>query len=318
VNRLLAWVDNLQARTRPLAYLVGVAKKYGDDNASQFAALMTYYSFLSIFPLLLATGVVLSIILDGDPALQQDIFDELIGDQQVRQDLENAISQVSSAAWWVLLLSLGAFLFSALGGVSAGYTALNAIWAVPVRDRLAFAPRYLRMLGVLVVTVVGVLCAVVLNVRVLPETSSGLWRFISIFISVGVVVLVFWLSTKLLLRVQPSGVGLAIAAIVGGVAVAAFALSFSMLIGLLISRAGPVYGGLASVVGVLAFFFLTMQAVVIASEAGSVWAWRLWPRGLDLTVARAGDLRAYEVYAQTGLRAPGEQITVKWQGPTAP
>jgi hypothetical protein len=30
-------VDNLQARARPLAYIVGVAKKYGDDNASQFA-----------------------------------------------------------------------------------------------------------------------------------------------------------------------------------------------------------------------------------------------------------------------------------------
>jgi hypothetical protein len=68
----------------------------------------------------------------------------------------------------------------------------------------------------------------------------------------------------------------------------------------------------------LAFFFFTMQAVVIASEAGTVWAWRLWPRGLDLNVARPGDLRAYQVYAETGLRAPGEQITVKWQGPTAP
>jgi uncharacterized BrkB/YihY/UPF0761 family membrane protein len=218
----------------------------------------------------------------------------------------------------VLLLSLGAFLFSALGGVSAAYTALNAIWAVPVRERLAFAPRYLRMLGVLVVTVLGVLGAVLLNIRVLPDPGSVASRFVSIFVTVGLVVLVFWLSTKLLLRVQPSGVGLAVAAIVGGFAVAAFGLSFSALIGLLITRAGPVYGGLASVIGVLAFFFFTMQAVVIASEAGTVWAWRLWPRGLDLNVARPGDLRAYQVYAETGLRAPGEQITVKWQGPTAP
>jgi uncharacterized BrkB/YihY/UPF0761 family membrane protein len=262
--------------------------------------------------------VVLSIILDGDPALQKDIFDELVGDQQVRSDLENAISRVSSEGWWVLLLSLGAFLFSALGGVSAAYTALNAIWAVPVRERLAFAPRYFRMLGVLVVTVLGVLGAVLLNIRVLPDPGSAASRFVSIFVTFGLVVLVFWLSTKLLQRVQPSGVGLAVASIVGGVVVAGFGLSFWALIGLLITRAGPVYGGLASVIGVLAFFFFTMQAVVIASEAGAVWAWRLWPRGLDLAVARAGDLRAYQVYAETGLRAPGESVSVKWQGPTAP
>jgi membrane protein len=85
----------------------------------------------------------------------------------------------------------------------------------------------------------------------------------------------------------------------------------------LITRAGPVYGGLASVVGVLAFLFLTMQAVVIASEVGSVWAWRLWPRGLDLSVPREGDLRAYQLYAQTGLRAPGEEVSVNWRGKRA-
>lgn len=318
VNKLVERIDNWQANTKPIAYLVGVAKKYGDDNASQLAALMTYYGFLSVFPLLLATGVVLSLVLDGNPALQKDIFDELVSEPQVRQDLENAVTRISSAGWWVLLISLGAFLFSALGGVSAAYTAFNQVWGVPIRQRLAFGPRYVRMFAVLVVTVLGVLAAVLLNVRVAPEPTNDWVRALLIVATCAIVVLVFWLSTRLLLSERPRAVGVVLAAVVGGVVVAALGLSFSLLVGLLISRAGPVYGGVASVVGVLAFLFLTMQAVVIASEAGSVWASRLWPRGLDLAVAREGDLRAYEFYARTGLRAPGEEVKVSWRAPAKP
>jgi membrane protein len=317
LSRLVGRIDDWQARVRPVAFIVGVAKKYGDDNASQLAALITYYGFLSVFPLMLATGVVLSLVLEADPTLQQDIFDQLVSSPEVRQDLENAVARVSSAGWWVLLISLGAFLFSALGGVSATYSAFNQIWAVPIRERLAFGPRYLRMLAVLLATVLGVLAAVVLYVRVLPKPTNDFTRVVAVIVTVAIVVLVFWLSTQLLVRVKPVGPGVAIASILGGVLVAGFGLSFSLVVGLLITRAGPVYGGLASVVGVLAFLFLTMQAVVIASEVGSVWAWRLWPRGLDLSVPREGDLRAYQLYAQTGLRAPGEEVSVNWRGKRA-
>src|ERR1700677_4523927 len=46
-------LDRAQQGVRPLAFLVGVWKKFGDDRGGSLAALMTFYGFLSLFPLLL-------------------------------------------------------------------------------------------------------------------------------------------------------------------------------------------------------------------------------------------------------------------------
>ena len=54
-------VDAFQQRTFPLNFLFGVVKKFGDDSAGSQAALIAYYGFLSIFPLLLVMVTLLSI-----------------------------------------------------------------------------------------------------------------------------------------------------------------------------------------------------------------------------------------------------------------
>src|ERR1019366_725135 len=53
VERSIRAVDAFQQRTFPLNFLFGVVKKFGDDSAGSQAALIAYYGFLSIFPLLL-------------------------------------------------------------------------------------------------------------------------------------------------------------------------------------------------------------------------------------------------------------------------
>ena len=60
VERLLAWADALQQRHGVLGFPYAVVKKYGDDAGGRQAALITYYGFLSIFPLLLVAVSVLS------------------------------------------------------------------------------------------------------------------------------------------------------------------------------------------------------------------------------------------------------------------
>ena len=56
VNRIIAWADRLQRRHGVLGFPYAVVKKYGDDEGGRQAALITYYGFLSIFPLLLLGG----------------------------------------------------------------------------------------------------------------------------------------------------------------------------------------------------------------------------------------------------------------------
>ena len=87
VQRLGARLDALQRRHVSLAFPVAVIKKFGDDRAGRLAALIAYYGFFSMFPLLLALVTTLGLLMRGNPGLQRHILDSalsqfpIIGDQ---------------------------------------------------------------------------------------------------------------------------------------------------------------------------------------------------------------------------------------------
>ena len=70
VERLVNWVDRVQQGRPWLAFPVAVWKKFGDDQAGNLAALIAYYGFAALFPLLLVLVTVLDIVLRNDPALK--------------------------------------------------------------------------------------------------------------------------------------------------------------------------------------------------------------------------------------------------------
>ena len=75
MRRVIARVDAWQRRHAVGGFSLAVAKKFGEDRASSLAALSAYYAFFSLFPLLLAFVSILGFVLEGDPALREDIID---------------------------------------------------------------------------------------------------------------------------------------------------------------------------------------------------------------------------------------------------
>jgi membrane protein len=75
LKRLLQVVDDFQQRHRWLAFPFAVVKKYGDDQAGRHAALLAYYGFFSLFPLLLVAVTVAGFILQGRTDLAGRIVD---------------------------------------------------------------------------------------------------------------------------------------------------------------------------------------------------------------------------------------------------
>ena len=53
-GRLLRRADKQQQQRAWIAFPYAVMKKFGDDQAGNLAALIAYYGFLSLFPLMLA------------------------------------------------------------------------------------------------------------------------------------------------------------------------------------------------------------------------------------------------------------------------
>src|SRR5215208_3787177 len=75
---VVAKLDRWQRRHAVAGFPVAVAKKFGEDGASRLAALIAYYAFFSLFPLLLAFVSILGFVLDDDPSLRQDVVDSAL------------------------------------------------------------------------------------------------------------------------------------------------------------------------------------------------------------------------------------------------
>jgi membrane protein len=74
IERSAREFDRWQQHHRPIAFVLAVAKKFGDDQAGNLVALLAYYAFLAIFPLLLALTTILGLVLRNFPRLQRDLL----------------------------------------------------------------------------------------------------------------------------------------------------------------------------------------------------------------------------------------------------
>src|SRR5579884_1153085 len=70
---MLDKIDAFQQRHAVLALPLAVVKKFSDDGAGRLAALIAYYGFFALFPLLLLFTTILGFILQGNASLQTSI-----------------------------------------------------------------------------------------------------------------------------------------------------------------------------------------------------------------------------------------------------
>src|SRR5689334_24987250 len=96
VNRIIAWADVLQRRHSVLGFPYAVVKKYGDDEGGREAALITYYGFLSIFPLLLLGVAVLSRVLADNPDLRQRLIAAIVP-QSLRHTVDHSVATLPTS-----------------------------------------------------------------------------------------------------------------------------------------------------------------------------------------------------------------------------
>jgi len=128
-------VDGFQRRHHWVGLPLGVLYKFYDDQGLYLAALLTYYGFLSLFPLFLILVAVLSTFLSDDPTLRQQVMDSalrkfpVIGDQLGH----NIHSFRGNGA--ALAAGIAGSVYGSLGVAQAAQYALNKIWAVPRHAR---------------------------------------------------------------------------------------------------------------------------------------------------------------------------------------
>lgn len=315
LRRLLGSVDAFQKRHRWLAVPYAVLKKFGEDRAGNLAALVAYYGFFSLFPLLLVLVSVLGIVLRGDPSLRDDILDSalsqfpIIGDQ-----LRQNVNTLTGGAGVPLGIGIIGTLWAGLGGIKAMQQALDTIWDVPYKRRpnvIASTVKSLMMLGVLgVITLVSALLA-----GVGAGSDSWWWAALGILMSLVLNFALFMLAFRILTTADVSWSDVRPGAIVGAVGWTTLHAVGGFYVAHQLKGASAVYGTFAVVIGLLAWMYLGAQLTMYAAELNAVRVLRLWPRSLVHPPFTDADERALKRLAKVEERLAEETVDATIQEP---
>jgi uncharacterized BrkB/YihY/UPF0761 family membrane protein len=314
LDRVRDWADRLQQRYVVLGFPIAVVKKYGDDGGARHAAMFTYYAFLSLFPALLLVVVALTRVLQGNDELRTEWIEAIVP-KEFQATVENALNALPTEGL-PLAIAVVALLFSALGVVFSAYHTLNAVANVPHRLRHPFVPRYLRIVAMLLLLLVGAigLGALTVLTGALPDLP-GLSR-LSLFLGSALLVFVLlWAAVELLLPHRARFAIVWPAATIGALAIAGLLSLGAVLLPRLVARSGAVYGSFASIVGTFTLLLIVGQALIFAAEIAVVRRRRLWPRGLDQLAPTDADRRALALVAREQERTRIERIDVRFDGP---
>ena len=316
------WVDRFQQRHPGVGFPLAVIYKFVDDQGSYLAALITYYGFLSLFPLLLLLSSVLGFVLQGNRQLQHEILNSALSQFPVIGDQLGDPQGLRGSTSAVVIGVLGS-VYGALGVAQALQNAMNVAWAVPRHRRpnpLASRLRSLMLLGTAGLALLGttVLSALGLSAGAFGASLSGGQRLLATVLAVALnaVVLLFALrlATARPLGVRDVAPGAIIAALVWQL-LQSFGAAY---VGHVVKNASATNGVFALVLGLIAWIYLGAAALMISVEINVVRVRHLYPRALltpftdDVDLTRA-DRRAYFGYA-TAQQAKGfESVEVSFE-----
>ncbi|MDP8956570.1 MAG: YihY/virulence factor BrkB family protein [Actinomycetota bacterium] len=314
-------IDGFQQAHRWLAFPLAVMKKFGDDRAGNLAALIAYYGFFSLFPLLLVLVALLGLVLRNNPELRSDIIGSalaqfpIIGDQ-IRQNLPALSGQGAGVAVGV---GTATALWAGLGVMQATQNAFNDVWDIPMKERPNFIETRLRALIMLALLGTFALGATVLSGVGTWEGSVGAaLRVVAFAGSLALNFVAFSVAYRVLtdrnLSWRDVFAGAAFAAVAWGAlqAVGSFYVNHQL------KQSTQVYGFFGFVLGLLAWIYLGAQIMLLGAEINVVKKRRLWPRGLMPPPLTDTDKRALTQAAKVEERRPEQSVEVSFNPEAAP
>jgi membrane protein len=255
-------------------------REFRDDNLTDWAAALTYYAVLSLFPAFIALISILGLVVDPQTITRviTDVVSQL-GPASAVDTFKEPIEQIAnnrSTAVWGLILGVATALWTASGYVGAFMRASNAIY-----ERDEGRPFYiLRPLQILVTLVLVLMAALLVLSLVatgpvakavgdavgLGDTAVTVWNLAKWPVLLVVVMLMlailYWSSPNAKQAgfrwISPGAVLAVLVWIAGSAAFAFYVANFGSY--------NKTYGALAGVIVFLVWMWLTNVAVLLGAE----------------------------------------------------
>jgi membrane protein len=272
--------EGAAAKTGLGATLKRTLTEFQEDNLSDWAAALTYYGLLSLFPALIAMVSLIGIF--GDPQTTTSKLTEIIteiGPESGAETFEGPIKSIvenQTAAGFAFVFGLAAALWSASGYVGAFTRASNIIYETP-EGRPFWKLRPLQIGVTLLMIIMMALLAVglvltgpvveaVANPIGLSSTAVDVWNVAKWPVMAAIFILMvdvlYYATPNVKLRgfkwVTPGAI---LAIVVWAVASALFALYVSNF-----SSYDKTYGTLAGLVVLLLWFWITNLAILFGHQ----------------------------------------------------
>ena len=230
------------------------------------ASLLSFWSFLSIFPLLIVATTVLGFVLEGNEELQQEIVDGAFDSIPVLGEQLKDDPTSIEGSWFLLIVGLLGALWASTRAFVGLQGALDDVWEVPVDDRAKTPVLRLKALagiGVLAVTLLASLgLSAVIQGAGLPGVGRILLWTATIAIHVATVSFFyrFLTSADMTWRMVLPG------SIFAGVLVSVIQHFATALVGTVSENSSDTYGTFAIVLGLIAWLGALAITTLLGAE----------------------------------------------------
>jgi membrane protein len=302
--------DRYQQKHHWAAVPMAVIRKFSDDQAGSLAALIAYYAFFSLFPLLLVMITILGFVLQGDTSAQRAVEKSVLGQFPVigSQIKVHALSGHVG----VLVIGLVTSLFGGLGVTNAAQNAFDRVWAVPFKDRPDFLHSRLR--GLLLLASLGILfiASTALSGAITGLGGAGVKVgavVASLIVNFALFLAGFRFLTSATIPTRCLWLGVAAAAVFWEI----LQLVGGIYINHVYRHASGTYSQFALVIALMVWLHLGAQVTLYAAEINVVVARKLWPRSLLGPPEAPADEETLTALAKVEERDQREQVDVTFQ-----
>jgi len=258
--------------------LTRTVREFKEDNLTDWAAALTYYAVLSIFPALLALVSLLGLI---GPSATQPLIDNLsaVAPGPAKQIVTSAITNLqksSGAAGVLFIVGIALAVWSASGYVAAFMRASNVIYDVgegrpvwkTIPTRVLITVALLLMLAIVAigVTVTGGLATQVGKVLGIGGTAVTVWDIakwpVILVIVMTMFALLYWAAPNVrhphFRWITPGGIAGVLLWIVASAGFALYVANFSSY--------NKTYGALGGVIVFLVWLWISNVAILLGAE----------------------------------------------------
>lgn len=267
----MTWVESdrvvsVRAKHPVADVVVGTLHGFQRHQTARNAAVLTYFGFLSIFPLFMVAASVLGFILQGNQRLQEDILDTAASQIPVLGNQIEAESGRLEGSLPTVVIGLLIALWAATRAFAGVQNAFDDVWEVPLAERDNLAVRRGKAVVGIIVIGSGLIVTTAISSIVSSVSLPFGGRVLLVLGTVAINGSVLWVMLRFMTAARVSWRVAWPGALFGGIGFTTLQVLGTFIVTRFLASASDTAGVFAGVFALMAWINLHAMISLIAAE----------------------------------------------------